>query len=230
MKKQKKPSFTGKLKCLHCKNIAPMEIVAHHSEVKSESAEDASGNDWPYDAGPVFELLKCPACDNISISRFFYHSEIEQEGSDREFIYPSHEKTPTGLPTKVAKAYEAALRVKTVDPNAYGVLMGRLLEIVCDSHNASGKTLNEKLDDLRKRGELPDKLVQVAHKARGFRNISAHTELGSLAISDIPILEDLTKAILTYLYTLPSLIKRAEKALSRLAKARARKSPPKKKT
>lgn len=55
--------FTGVQKCRHCRNSAPMEIVATHSQV--EQREEKTGMLW--EAGPVYELLRCAACSDVTL-------------------------------------------------------------------------------------------------------------------------------------------------------------------
>jgi hypothetical protein len=72
---------------------------------------------------------------------------------------------------------------------------------------------------LSERGEIPSKLVDVADKLRALRNVGAHAGLGELTPDDIPIVEDLCRAILDYIFTAPFLAQRAEESLSKLVKA-----------
>jgi hypothetical protein len=120
------------------------------------------------------------------------------------------------LPSKVAKAYEAAGRVKPVDPNAFAVLLGRVLEHVCEDRGAIGETLNERLGDLAQKGEIPRKLADMAHGLRNLRNVGAHATLGELTESEIPILDDLCRAILEYVYSAPALVARVQERLDGL--------------
>jgi Domain of unknown function (DUF4145) len=63
--------------------------------------------------------------------------------------------------------------------------------------------LNKKLNDLAEKGEIPTKLVEVAHSLRKLRNFGAHASLGELTRDEIPILDDLCRAILEYVYNAP---------------------------
>jgi hypothetical protein len=133
-----------------------------------------------------------------------------------ETLYPYGSKLPLGLPETVGKAYESALKVRPIDANAFSVLLGRVLDLVCIDRKAGGKTLNEKLNDLASKGEIPEKLVRVAKGLRQFRNVGAHAELGELTAAEVPILEDLTRAILEYVYSAPLLASQAEQRLEQL--------------
>jgi len=49
-----------------------------------------------------------------------------------------------------------------------------------------------------------------------LRNIGAHADLGNLTKDEIPILSDLCKAILEYVYTAPALTDQVRRRLARL--------------
>lgn len=202
--------FTEVLKCGHCKNSAPMEIVAVYDD-KQPDFDARTGEE--FERGTIYRIAKCPACGKITLTRIEYHECLDEYELPREVLYPHIEKGPLGLPEKIQNAYEAALRVRSVDANAYAVLIGRVLEMVCIDRNACGRDLNEKLSDLSKKGEIPAKLVKVAHSLRYLRNIGAHATLGELKKSDIPILDNLCNAILEYIYSAPFLVLQVEASL-----------------
>jgi hypothetical protein len=131
-------------------------------------------------------------------------------------LYPSPNQTPKALPKRVAKAYEAASRVRNIDPNAFAVLLGRVLDHVCEDRGATGKTLYNCLNDLATKGEIPQKLADMAHRLRDLRNVGAHANLGELTQTEIPILDDLCRAVLEYVYSAPELVARVNKRLDEL--------------
>src|ERR1700674_1403980 len=207
-KREKQKRFSGSIKCGHCQNRAPMEIVHVQSETREMSDRD---NPFSYDAGFVYELLKCPACEGIGFRRYWWNDAF-MDGSDVEFetLYPSAERTLQGLPDKIARGYQAAQKVRNIDANAYGVLLGRVLDSVCEDRNASGNSLDERLKSLAEKDEIPDKLVDVATGIRRLRNVGAHADLGELTPAELPVLDDLTRAILEYVYYAPLLATEAQ--------------------
>jgi hypothetical protein len=116
----------------------------------------------------------------------------------------------SGLPSQIQEAYELALKVRVIEPNAYAVLLGRILEMICKDRGAVGKDLHEQLNSLATKGEIPIKLVGVAQSLRQLRNLGAHASIGELTSEEIPLLDDLCKAILEYVYIAPYLAKQAE--------------------
>ena len=204
--------LTPPVVCSHCGNTAPMGIVAKYSNL---STFEDGPRTWEH--GDIYEMLLCPACKAVTLRSYYWHEGMESE-DDVAFrtLYPAASRLPLGLPQPIKKAYEAALKVRTVDSNAFGVLVGRTLEMVCVDRGASGHFLSHKLKSLARKGEIPDKLVRVATALTGLRNVGAHAGLGELTTEQVPIVDDLCRALLDYVYTAPFLAQKAEDALSAL--------------
>ena len=211
------PKFSGKTRCDHCSNTAPMEIVSSYSGVESDDDLPNSGMTW--EEGPVYELLKCPACEEVILRSYYWHSEM-MDPSDITYktLYPSAVDRPIGLPDGLASAFDAAQKVRNIDANAYGVLLGRVLELVCHDRKATGRFLADKLADLASKGEIPDKLVGVAKGLKDLRNIGAHPALGELTNAELPIMDRLCRAILEYVYSAPYIARQAESCFRQLKK------------
>src|ERR1700733_7235490 len=135
------PSFTEATKCGHCQNRTPMEIVFTYSGVRSHVDEDGGG---PWDYGPVYELNKCPACEGIALRTYDWNESMDPGDATYSVLYPSNEKKLRGLPKKIDQGYQAAQRVRNIDPNAYGVLLGRVLDLVCEDRGATSGTLDQR--------------------------------------------------------------------------------------
>jgi hypothetical protein len=209
--------FTEILKCEHCNNRAPMEIASQYSQVTSEY-DSYTRTNW--DQGKIYELLLCPACNSITLRSYFWHEQMEPDDVSFSVLYPASDKKPLGLPAQIEKAYEAALKVRNIDANAYAVLVGRVLEMICEDRKADGKDLYRKLQDLANKNEIPTKLVGIADSLRNMRNVGAHAVLGELTSDEVPILDDLCKAILEYVYSAPYLANQATNRLDHLKKIR----------
>ena len=213
------------LKCNNCGNNAPMNIVAEYflSTVTYSFPEDEYYYPQP-EAGYHYELLLCLACKEVTLRKYFYADYLDPEDITVEILYPSTGLRLSGLPHQIQQAYEKALKVRPIDANAYAVHIGRILEMVCEDRKATGKDLYNKLNDLATKGEIPTKLVGVANSLRHLRNVGAHASLGELTRDDIPILDDLCKAILEYVYSAPYLVEKAEQQLNRLKKKNIKKA------
>jgi len=156
--------FSEQLRCGHCVNVAPMEIVSKYSEVREETFPQAITPmgvlEVAWQHGPVHEMLQCPACKAITLRSYHWDDNSLGEPLDYHILYPAATANELGgLPDHIARAYEAARRVRTIDPNAYAVLVGRVVELICEDRSAKGRFLGQKLNDLAERGEIPDNLV-----------------------------------------------------------------------
>jgi hypothetical protein len=191
-----------------------MEIVAHYSQVENR---DDPGSEMLWEEGPVYEILLCPACQGVLFGSYYWHDmAIDPSEVEFEVLYPRETATPRGLPDVIQKAYDAAKEVRAMNVNAYGVMLGRVLELICEDRKAAGNTLAAKLKDLSEKGEFPSKLVPVAKSLRNLRNIGAHAGRGELGPEELPILGDLCNAIVEYVYTAPFLATQAEQRLQAL--------------
>lgn len=185
-------------------------------------------SDWqPYSVGDVYSILECPACSQINIISYWWNDEweFEEDDFDRNFdennlwykqLYPTEKNLPVGLPEKILNAYKAAEKIKTIDTNAYAVLLRRLLELICIDREAQGKTLASMLKDLANRGEIPEKLVKVTSWLKDFGNIGAHAGIAELSEKEIPIITALCNWVLEYIYSAPFLASVAENKLNEL--------------
>ncbi|MBI2166503.1 MAG: DUF4145 domain-containing protein [Chloroflexi bacterium] len=189
-----------------------MEIVGTHSQVE-QHIDNKQNVSW--EAGFVYQMAQCPACADITLRRYYYHDAYPDD-FEWSVLYPTARALPQGLPETIQKAWCAAARVKNIDANAFGVLVRRMLELVCADRGATGGTLNDKLADLATKREIPEKLVAVARGLRRLSNVGAHAELGDLTPAEAPILEDLSRAVLEYVYSAPHLASQAEERLAAL--------------
>ncbi len=201
------------LRCGHCGNTAPMRVAVSHRETKRNKIE---GADVSWDEHDDYQLLTCLSCKGVTLRRFREVPWRDEEAESEVILYPHAEKMPLGLPAPVTTAYQAANKVRSIDPNAYAVLLGRVLELVCQHRNAEGDTLYRKLEDLGNKGDIPRPLVEMAHELRQLRNVGAHASLGELTAKEIPFLDDLCRAILEYVYSAPELVQRARNRLSEI--------------
>lgn len=201
--------------CGHCHNISAMPIIG--CVTKNDEYEDSDYGHMIGESGCTYCVLECPACMKINIVCYDWHDSMESEDEyEYEILYPLNQKFPLGLPDKISNAYKAAEKVKTIDVNAYAILMRRMLELVCIDRSAKEGTLAFMLKDLADKNEIPQKLVNVAKGLKDFGNIGAHAGSGELSEKEIPILNALSKAILEYIYSAPYLATLAEKQLEKV--------------
>lgn len=191
-----------------------MLIVAEYSRIQNHDHEESA---MSWDEGPFWEILECPACNSILFRKGYWHEFLNDlSGPDYEILYPNGSQAIRGLPQQISKSYEAAQKVKAIDSNAFAVLLGRVLDLVCIDKKADGKDLFERLEDIAKKGIMPQQLADMAHALRHLRNIGAHANLGELTPAEVPILEGLSKAILEYVYSAPALVQLVQSKIDAL--------------
>ena len=211
----KKEDLSKITSCGHCFNISAMPIIGYVT--KNDEYDDAEFGRVAWESGTTYCVLECPACKKVNIVYYDWHDGMESEDEvEYNLLYPINQKYPLGLPDKILSAYIAAEKVKTIDVNAYAILMRRMLELVCIDRNAKQGTLAVMLKDLADKNEIPHKLVNVAKGLKDFGNIGAHAGSGELSEKEIPILNALSKAILEYIYSAPYLATLAEQQLERV--------------
>jgi len=115
--------------------------------------------------------------------------------------------------------------VKNIDSNAFGVLIGRLLELVCIDRSAQGGTLAHQLQDLASKGEIPGRLADMAQQLRQLRNVGAHATLGELTPAEVPLAQDLCTSILEYVYVAPQTIASVQARLDALKAIKVARKP-----
>ncbi len=207
------------ISCRHCGNISRMEIIGNVEDLTTDvDPEYGEMNEY----GTIYSVLKCPACEKTNVVSYDWWDGIESEDEvSYDFLYPRKPTYPIGLPENILSSYKAADKVKTIDVNAYAILMRRLLELVCLDRKAKSGTLAAMLKELADKNEIPSKLVDVAKGLKNFGNIGAHAASGTLTKEEIPIVNALSKAILEYVYSAPFLATTAE---NKLKKIKAKKS------
>ena len=191
-----------------------MLIIAKHSRVRSYSNVDVP---VAWDEGPFWELLECPTCDGILLRKGYWHEVLSDEsGPDYELLYPAVRELIRGLPEEIKKAYAKAMRVRTIDSNAFAVMLGRVLDLVCIDKKAEGESLFDRLKYISDKNVMPQQLADMAHALRHLRNFGAHADLGELTEAEVPILEGLSRAILEYVYSAPALVQLVQTKIDEL--------------
>jgi len=86
-------------------------------------------------------LSRCPNCELPTLEAFTWVDGL-MDSSDVEFerIFPTAMNNDA-LPSSVHKQYEAAMKVKLIEPSFYAVGTRRMLEAVCQDQGATGSNL-----------------------------------------------------------------------------------------
>ncbi|MGE3607980.1 MAG: DUF4145 domain-containing protein [Bacteriovoracaceae bacterium] len=211
--------------CPHCGNKGYMDILGHVTDYRKHTHETNGTVHDEWDEGDYWEILKCPACKSEIIRKGYYNENYEPEdhvGPDVIYPEPKSSKDWSFLPEKILAAVQAAHSVKSVDTNAYGVLLGRVLDLVCIDKEAKGDKLIDKINDLSIRHILPGHLKDLSHHLRMLRNFGAHATEGSLTPRETVLLESLCDSILDYIYKGPHIL---QQAVDQIGKLKTEKKP-----
>lgn len=205
------------LVCGHCGNRSPMESKGQAQHVTVYGTDPRyTDEDYRY-----WDLFVCPVCARPLLVETFC-TTFEQDPiagcwpSHTNVLYPSEAVDTDGLPDKVKVALLEALRLRQVSPNAFAVMLGRLLEIICEDKQAHGDNLVAQLGYLAGQGEIPQRLAEMAHKLRILRNFGAHAGPNDLGPQDVPILVDFTEVILEYIYRAPKKLEAMQRRIDQL--------------
>jgi hypothetical protein len=159
-------------------------------------------------------LYECVSCNRPTLREEWDHAYMDE--TSETVLLPAHDRDDSSLPPLVGKAWEAALAVRNVEPNAFAVLVGRTLEVICLEEGAAGATLVHKLKSLAASGRIPDQLADMADKLREIRNLGAHASPSDeVKQADVPVIFEFADAILEYLYRAPAKIEAVEARLSK---------------
>ncbi|MBA3438652.1 MAG: DUF4145 domain-containing protein [Pyrinomonadaceae bacterium] len=201
------------LRCGSCQKSSDQKVVAEYKHVIGQE-EEFDGQPFYNEEEWLLRISLCQLCNTVNLS-------VEAiDGGEVTLLYPTPLPDLEGLPENIARAYKAARAVKPIDANAFAVLLRRLLEFVCIDRNATGDTLFKQLKDLANRGEIPGPLADMADQLRTLGNIGAHASLGELSSAEVPILDDLCRAILEYVYSAPHRVAKVSRRIDELKNRR----------
>jgi Domain of unknown function (DUF4145) len=166
---------------------------------------------WGVIETQTWVLYECVSCSRPILRAEWYHEGMEEYAF--EWLLPTGQRDDSNLPSPVAKAWEAALAVRHVEPNAFAVLVGRTLEVISNEEAAIGTNLVAKLRWLADSGRIPGPLAEMAQKLRRIRNLGAHASTDEIREGDVPVIYEFADAILEYLYRAPAKLAAVEARL-----------------
>ncbi|WBL16436.1 DUF4145 domain-containing protein [Sutcliffiella sp. NC1] len=212
--------------CHHCGNKTLMKEVANHKNVENEELFQGGKYVHTYVITTIKEwhLYLCPVCINVTLEcKSSFSEEIDYDGSPiihKELLYPYKTIEENFIPEKVARAYEAALKIRLIDGHICAIAIRRTLEMMCKDKGEEGKNLYLMLKSLSEKGILPPILNDMASVLREFGNAAAHADEEEISLDLIPSLLEFTQIILDYVYNLP---KRIDLIQDKLGKKREEK-------
>jgi len=192
--------WTGGADCPHCKAFANFVQAA-----RVEAAPSISDASFPR---AFYHLMQCQRCAGI----IFVVLDSENRILDQ---YPAmRTEAPLECPQDVRDNYKEALGALNKGLWKAAVMMARSsLQAAMRGQGASGKNLQEEIDDLARRHVITPYLQEWAHEVRLGGNLVAHPEPGKrLGREDAEEIIDFADSLLHYMYVMP---KRVEERRSR---------------
>ncbi|GGO02988.1 DUF4145 domain-containing protein [Microbispora bryophytorum] len=146
-----------------------------------------------------FKLMCCSACPQAFV--VLQELYAGQHWGQPELMWPSATKALNqAIPFKIRKELsEATQCFKAGQYTATAVMVRRVIEGVCRSHNATG-TPFKALDDLYERGLIDKRLLEWAHGLRALGNDGAHFGGKPITRQDAEDALTLAEAVLNYMY------------------------------
>ena len=200
---------TYSLICPSCGNKTPHTLT--YSTNEDITLYSTDGDPSVFDL--TLLLLKCPTCNKHSLRVNIDIEDDEDEGVINSHLeYPNKKILPAEIPKEIRTAYIQAERVKHISPNAYAVLMRRILESICINKKAEGKSLYDQLKFLGTKNIIPPILGDASDILRKIGNIGAHAgeEVSEDLISSI---DSFFNILVDYLYIIPGKISEIKKKL-----------------
>jgi len=206
--------------CLHCGNKTYMNMVSAH---KDHWGDDCTGI-WSVN---LWCLYFCPVCSKVTLEHNYTFSEneyLDDYGNMRPItetttLYPHSSSSEAGIPIGIRNSFEAAQKVRHIDGAICALSLRRTLEMVCKDKGETVGNLFTKLQNLSKKGVLPQILDRMASVLRELGNVAAHADdtVNEFPTEFVPDLIEFTDIILNYLYVLPSKIQNIQSKINNQA-------------
>ncbi|GAB3884784.1 DUF4145 domain-containing protein [Microbispora bryophytorum] len=162
--------------------------------------EDRSVSYYDGEGPPCrFTLMCCSACPQAFV--VLQELYAGQHWGQPELMWPTTTRPlHQAIPLKIRKELaEATQCFHAGQYTATAVMVRRVIEGVCRSHNATG-TLFKALDNLYDRGLIDKRLLEWAHELRAIGNDGAHFGGKAITREDAEDALTLAEAVLNYMY------------------------------
>lgn len=190
--------------CPGCKVMS--RLVPAHSMIRDVVDEHESDEiEYGY-----FGIRLCP--DKRCNTLLFFYSTLGDI-----YLYPNNSDVDMDVehvPNNIGEdALEALRNFNSCSWKSTAMMCRRALQAACiDKGAASGKQLNQQIDELQSLGLLTKQLQDWAHQIRHFGNFSAHPDenIGDTTKEDAEQMIYFLNTFLKYMYEMPALIKVAQ--------------------
>jgi hypothetical protein len=205
------------LLCFHCGNLVPQDHLKTFTG--QEMFERFEGRNFYEEF--EYQIFACSTCKGVSIYGDFLRyprkgslpeRRIYPQGSQ---LLPENHKIASShcVPKSIVDCYQEVWPLRHISPNAFAGQIRRALEMICDDQKAEGDTLFTRLKHLSRRGTFPGHFGDVVDLMRQIGNIGAHNGQSEIDFWDAELMDDFFRALIEYVYILPSRILRLRQRL-----------------
>jgi hypothetical protein len=198
------------LVCPHCGNRTPHRFVFEHVYTAMWYGEDGKLSDDPSPES-MYLIYECATCHDLSLYEY-----IPESGIEPSLGYPKGDTLDNSVPERVACNYREAKRVQVVSPNAFAVLIRRALEAMCDDRGISSGRLQQRLEELANRGEIPPVLAEITSVLRTLGNSGAHNTEQNVTVPMTWQTDKFFRTLVEYVYVAPSLLREFRKKIDEI--------------
>lgn len=212
MKDREEEVFT----CPHCGNKTSHVIIGKHSKKILLDFDNATGEEIL--ANIYYLFFECSTCKNITVKEINFDQVDDPIYTDFDKVrtlYPQERKFPINMPRNIVTCYREAIKVKTISPLAFSILIRKALEVLFIDQKVQRKTLDNKIKFMASKNILPEIFIKMADSIRLFDNLSAHEIDAQITSDQVNSLDYFFNAVVEYVYIAPDKIRKIEESLNR---------------
>lgn len=204
------------VKCYHCGNETKMPQTGEFNWGSRDEGYD------DFDFHLKYRMFACPVCHKITLIETYgdeitirqdLNGQVEWYNEDT-IIFPVNSIDSESVPLKVKEAYEAALKIKSIDKNVCLMALRRTLELILKDKGAKEWGLKDKIEEVAKKGLLPDALKEASALTKILGDSAAHDKELEIDQHDVESMAEFVGYIIEYLYIVPDRIARYKDRLS----------------
>lgn len=185
--------------CPHCGNHTPHKLVFSHSYKGTWYGSDGKASTDESNPISTDTIFECATCHDISL-----YSTHEYQDEAPTLMYPKSAELDKSVPQSIANNYREAKTVQNISPNAFAVLIRRALEALCDDRAVPAGRLQQRLEQLAHKGEIPPILAEITSVLRTLGNSGAHNTNQNVTVPMTWKMDDFFRALIEYVYIAPS--------------------------
>ncbi len=190
--------------CPHCSNKSTQDLlICQHTTDIGWTIPD--GKEYMFTV--MYYVVKCETCEHILVYQALDDIPEDNNFSLTSLVFPDIGILDNSVPKTIVNIYQEASRIKNIASNAFAVQIRRALEALCEDRGAKRDSLQNMLNELANKGEIPKTLTEVSDLIRLLGNIGAHVADESVMPWQVYTMDEFFRAIIEYVYVAPSKIK-----------------------